>query len=131
MSLHGFSILAGTTGQTGGKTFRAINPATSTLLKPDFHEASSEEVNRALDASAVAFAIYRDLPGSERARLLDTIATEIEALGDTLLQRAHAETGLPLARLTGERGRTFLPAWSADFTSCAAKGAPTQPAPSY
>ena len=28
------------------------------------------------------------------------------ALGDTLLNRAHAETGLPLARLTGERGRT-------------------------
>src|SRR5690606_28540093 len=35
-----------------------------------------------------------------------TIASEIEALGDELLQRAHAETGLPMARLTGERART-------------------------
>ncbi|HRE05655.1 MAG TPA: aldehyde dehydrogenase family protein, partial [Opitutaceae bacterium] len=41
-----------------------------------------------------------------RARLLEAMAAEIEALGDTLLQRAHAETGLPLVRLTGERGRT-------------------------
>ena len=29
------------------------------------------------------------------------------ALGDELLERAHAESGLPLARLTGERGRTM------------------------
>ena len=106
MTLHGLSLLAGTTGQTGGKTFRAINPATSTLLKPDFHEASAEEVASALDASATAFADYRARSGAERANLLETIATEIEALGDALLQRAHAETGLPLARLTGERGRT-------------------------
>ncbi len=106
MSLHGLSLLAGITGQTGGKIFRAVNPATSTLLKPDFHEASGEEVAQALNASAAAFADYRTRSGAERAKFLETIATEIEALGDTLLQRAHAETGLPLARLTGERGRT-------------------------
>ena len=49
MSLHGLSLLAGTPGQTGGKIFRAVNPATSTLLKPDFHEASNDEVAQALD----------------------------------------------------------------------------------
>jgi NADP-dependent aldehyde dehydrogenase len=38
--------------------------------------------------------------------LLEAIATQIEALGDALIQRAHAETALPLARLQGERGRT-------------------------
>ena len=106
MSLHGLSLLAGTPGQTGGKTFRAINPTTSTILKPDFHEASAAEVAQALNAAAAAFADYRTRSGAERAKFLETIATEIEALGDTLLQRAHAETGLPLARLTGERSRT-------------------------
>ncbi len=106
MSLHGLSLLAGTSGTTGGKTFRAVNPATNSSLEPAFHEASAAEVNAALDASAVAFADYRARSGAERAKFLETIATEIEALGETLLQRAHAETGLPLARLTGERGRT-------------------------
>ncbi len=106
MSLLGLSLLAGTPGQTGGKTFRAVNPATSAALEPTFHEASAAEVHAALDASAAAFADYRARSGSERATFLETIAAEIEALGDALLQRAHAETGLPLARLTGERART-------------------------
>ena len=106
MTLHGLSLLAGTPGQPGGKTFRAANPATSTALEPAFHEASTAEVAHALNASAAAFADYRARSGAERAKFLEAIATEIEALGDTLLQRAHAESGLPLARLTGERGRT-------------------------
>ena len=38
--------------------------------------------------------------------MLDAIATEIEGLGDVLLDRAHLETGLPLPRLQGERART-------------------------
>ena len=39
-------------------------------------------------------------------RRFDAIADEIVALGDALIERAHAETGLPVARLQGERGRT-------------------------
>jgi alpha-ketoglutaric semialdehyde dehydrogenase len=106
MTLHGKSLVAGAPVTSGGKTFRAFNPATSDKLDPEFHEASPADVERALNASASAFAEYRAVPGSERARLLETIAAEIEALGDALLQRANAETGLPLARLTGERART-------------------------
>ncbi|MCP1363610.1 aldehyde dehydrogenase (NADP(+)), partial [Halomonas sp. BBD45] len=37
---------------------------------------------------------------------LETVASEIEAIGDDLIQRAVAETGLPQARIEGERGRT-------------------------
>ena len=106
MTLHGLSLLAGVAGQTGGKKFHTVNPATNERLAPEFHEASDAEVAAALDASAAAFAVYRACSGAERAKLLETIATEIEALGDGLLQRANAETGLPLARITGERGRT-------------------------
>lgn len=106
MSLHGLSLIAGSPGRPGGSTFRAVNPATGQPLEPAFHEASAAEAGHALDAAATAFADYRARPAAERARFLDTMAAEIEALGDALLQRAHAETGLPLARLTGERGRT-------------------------
>jgi NADP-dependent aldehyde dehydrogenase len=105
-TLRGLSLLAGTPGQTDGNTFRAINPATGESLAPDFQEASLPEVDRAVVSAAEAFATYRFLPGADRARFLETIAAEIEALGDALLQRAHIETGLPLPRLTGERGRT-------------------------
>ena len=106
MSLHGRSFIAGALGAVGGKTFAAQNPATGERLAPDFHEAPPAEVAAALDASARAFADYRARSGAERAAFLEAIATEIEQLGDALLQRAHAETGLPLARLTGERART-------------------------
>src|SRR5688500_9825813 len=106
MTLHGKSLIAGTSGQTGGRTFRAVNPATNQSLEPDFLEASPGEVDRALSAAAEAFSEYRARSGADRAQLLESIATEIEQLGDTLLQRANAETGLPLARITGERART-------------------------
>ena len=106
MTLQGKSLLAGVPGQSGAKRFRAVNPATDQPLEPEFHEAASAEADRALRASAEAFSDYRARPGSDRAQLLERIATEIEALGDALLQRANAETGLPLARITGERART-------------------------
>jgi len=106
MTLHGKSLLAGQLGATGGKTFRAFNPAAGESLAPDFHEALDTEVDGALHAAGAAFAIYRAGPPETRAKLLETIATEIEALGDPLLQRCQLETGLPLARLQGERART-------------------------
>jgi alpha-ketoglutaric semialdehyde dehydrogenase len=106
MTLHGKSIIAGSPGQTGGRTFHGINPATNARLDPAFCEASDVEVNRALETSAAAFAEYRECPAADRATFLERIATEIEALGEALLQRANAETGLPLARITGERTRT-------------------------
>lgn len=106
MTLHGKSLVAGLLGQSGGRTFRAVNPATNTVLDPDFHEVSPAEVDRAMSAAEAALADYRSRPAAERAHFLDSIATGIEGLGDVLLQRASAETGLPLARITAERGRT-------------------------
>lgn len=106
MMLHGKSLLAGAAGEAKEKSFRAVNPAKNESIEPDFFEASFGEVNQAVQAAAVAFADYRKCPPVQRARLLETIASEIEALGDGLLQRCQAETGLPPARLQGERGRT-------------------------
>jgi NADP-dependent aldehyde dehydrogenase len=106
MSLHGLSLIAGTPGQTGGKIFYATNPADNAQMEPAFNEASGTEVTAALDAAALAFANFGKRSGAERAKFLEAIATEIEVLGDTLIHRAHAETGLPLPRIVGERGRT-------------------------
>ncbi|GAA4458424.1 aldehyde dehydrogenase (NADP(+)) [Nibrella saemangeumensis] len=91
---------------TNTQPFHAVNPATGESLPGDFYEATEDQVNEACERAAEAFQVYRKQSGPEKAFFLERIATEIEALGDELLQRANAETGLPLARLTGERGRT-------------------------
>lgn len=58
-------------------------------------------------AATAAFATYKTSSGEARAEFLRAIAAAIEALGDELLHMASVESNLPLARLTGERGRTL------------------------
>lgn len=86
--------------------FKAVNPATGETIEPGFSVAGAEHVERACAAAADAAEAFANAPREQRAKLLEAIADEIMALGDELLERAHAETGLPIARLTGERGRT-------------------------
>ncbi|MGZ5255140.1 MAG: aldehyde dehydrogenase (NADP(+)), partial [Flavitalea sp.] len=50
--------------------------------------------------------LYCKTTPEERAIFLETIADEILALGDELIERTILETGLTQQRLTGERGRT-------------------------
>lgn len=86
--------------------FQATNPATGETLPGDFPEHTAADVNHACQLAADAFPAYRRLSPADKAAFLERIADEIIALGDELLQRANLETALPIARLTGERGRT-------------------------
>ena len=88
------------------RSFRAVNPATGEAIEPAFAFAGPEEVERACALAWDAFHIYRETGLDERARFLETIATNILDLGDALIERATAETGLPRARIEGERART-------------------------
>ena len=88
------------------ESFQGINPATGESLPGFFQEATPDEVAQACEQATEAFGEYRKKSGAEKALFLEQIAVEIEALGDELLTRAQAESGLPLPRLTGERGRT-------------------------
>ncbi|MFY0990130.1 aldehyde dehydrogenase (NADP(+)) [Halomonas sp. C05BenzN] len=85
---------------------RAINPATGESLDPPYHGGSTSDASRACELAEAAFPFYRETSLEERATFLDTIASQIEALGDALIERAMAETGLPRLRLEGERART-------------------------
>src|SRR5580765_7495791 len=108
MDLHGKNLIAGkTVASANTKTFSAANAASGETLAPVFHEATTAEAGQALDLAEKAFAEYRRQPADKIAAFLDRIADEILKLGDALLQRAAAETGLPEARLTGERARTM------------------------
>lgn len=99
-------LLIGAAQVATATTFQAVNATTGESMPPSFSAAGDAEVERACALAWDAFHPFRDLDTDARARFLETIAERILALGDELLERGHAETGLPLARLTGERGRT-------------------------
>ena len=56
--------------------------------------------------AATAFEQYILVSNKARAAFLASIADNIDALGDALLEQAQSETNLPIPRLQGERGRT-------------------------
>ena len=105
MTLHGQSIIAGKTVGSTGEAFTATNPATGKSLEPVFRESLVDQANAALKEADAAFDEFRAKTPEERAKFLEAIADGIEALGDPLLKRAHEETGLPMVRVTAERGR--------------------------
>ncbi|MFC3392029.1 aldehyde dehydrogenase family protein, partial [Aidingimonas halophila] len=86
------------------KPINAINPATGETLEPTYAGGSKAEVDKACELAEAAYGIYRETSLDDRATFLETIASEIEAIGDQLTERGVAETGLPEARLQGERG---------------------------
>jgi len=100
-------ILVGSQRVPGGeRSFRATNPATGESLEPAFAFAGGAEVERACALAWDAFHLYRETGLEERAQFLETIAVNIIDIGDALIERASAETGLPRGRIEGERART-------------------------
>jgi len=106
MNLTG-KLLIGREELTGsGQTFQAIDPSTGEKVAPLFFSGTVSDVDAACNKAAAAFDTYRDTTPEQRAAFLDKIAEEIEQLGEALIIRASTETGLPHARLEGERART-------------------------
>ena len=103
--MHGGFII-GQDLVTTPDTFRGQDPSTGQAIEPDFSVATPEHVARACELAEAAFDPFRALDPEARATFLDTVAERIEAIGDALIVRAMQESGLPRARLEGERGRT-------------------------
>lgn len=87
----------------GKDSFRS-SPAAGEGL--DFSVGTSADVDRAATAAEDAFWSFSVLSRDDRARFLEAIGDEIEARAAAITQIGTAETGLPAARLEGERGRT-------------------------
>lgn len=100
------ATLIGAEERTGGATFEAIDPSTGKPIGPAFREAGAADVADACALADEAFPVFSALDPEDRAKFLEAIADEIAAI-DGLVERAMAESGLPQARLTGERGRTI------------------------
>lgn len=106
MELLGTSIIGFARGEDAGGTFHAFDPRTGHEVEPAFHAASLQELARAAELADTARIPFAQTPGRQRATLLRAIAANIEALGDTLLERASLESGLTVERFAGERART-------------------------
>ena len=104
--INGKNIVGFSETNKGIVSLSSFNASTLEALPEAFTAATGEEVEKAM---ALATAAARPLANSNpegRARFLEAIADEIEALGDALLERASTESGLPVGRFQGERGRT-------------------------
>ncbi len=93
MEVHGHHLIAGQQVSSNGEAYQAINPSTGQAFGISFREAESKHVDQAMEAAEASFDALRAASAEQRAVLLETIADEILALGDALLERAHAETG--------------------------------------
>ena len=86
-------------------SLQSINATTYEPTGYLFSQATTEEVNKAGLAAEVAFETYHKTTHAQRAKFLEEIAIQIEALGSNLQEVTSTETGLPIARLQGETAR--------------------------
>jgi NADP-dependent aldehyde dehydrogenase len=105
-AVTGAMYIAGEAVVGDAGAFSAVDPADGAAVEPAFQFADGKLVARAAELAEAAFEPFRSAPIELRARLLELAADEIDAVGEAAAERAHRETGLPMARLTGEVGRT-------------------------
>ena len=98
--------LVGATDVASDATFRAVDPATGAPLEPAFSATGAAEVEAACALAEAAFPSFSETDPETRAAFLESVAAAVADLGAPLIERAMAETGLPQARLEGERART-------------------------
>ena len=107
MSLTGQQIIGASSAKGREAVIKGIDPASGKELEPAYGGADAADLERACALAHAAFDSYRETSLEVRARFLETIADKILGIGDALIERAMQETGLPRARLEGERGRTM------------------------
>lgn len=73
-----------------------------------FAAGTVELVDRACRAARDAFPLFAHASRFDRAKFLRRIAEEIDARGAEITEVGQRETGLPAARLDGERHRTMM-----------------------
>tara|TARA_R110002049_G_scaffold308910_2_gene514831 strand:- start:1115 stop:2704 length:1590 start_codon:yes stop_codon:yes gene_type:complete len=99
------SLIAGNWEEGKGDSFASYNPANQEKLA-DYKGVNTAQIDAAVQAASKAFSIFKSIDFDARAQFIDDVASEIEALGDELLETCNNETGLGIPRITGERGRT-------------------------
>ncbi len=106
MTLTGSLLIGGTERRGTNGEIRGLDAATGEKLEPAFGGATADDLEEACRLAAEAFDAYRETSLEDRAKFLEAIAQNILDIGDELVERCVTESGLPRARVEGERGRT-------------------------
>lgn len=99
---HGKHLIAG--NWVAGESKFTSEPAYGSAY--EFSVGTPDHIDQAVTAAEEAFWSFGYSRRKDRAAFLNAIADEIEARGDAITEIGTQETGLPEARLQGERGRT-------------------------
>ena len=75
--------------------FQASNPTTGECIEEVFPVSTWEDCDRALTSASEAFCDLQKLPATQRADFLECLAFKLESAKDSLVAKAHEETGLP------------------------------------
>ncbi|MGV6393232.1 aldehyde dehydrogenase (NADP(+)) [Pseudomonas caspiana] len=105
-ALLGHNFINGTRSAAGSVSLHSLDATTGEALPLTFMEATRDEVDAAALAAAHAYPAYRTTTALQRATFLDSIADELDALGDEFIAMVCRETALPPGRIQGERART-------------------------
>lgn len=106
MQFHGKNFIGQELSAEGSKVYHAYDPAAATELPDEFYQATSDEIDGAVQLATSAFSTLRRTSAQDIAGFLEAVASQIEALEETLIERAALESALPKERLRGERART-------------------------
>ncbi len=108
MTLNGHLLIGGGSKFGANGSFRSQDAATGRELDGEFGGATKADLAEATELAWEAFSVYRQTGLEERALFLEQVASCILDVGDRLIERCIAETGLPRGRVEGERGRTIF-----------------------
>lgn len=87
-------------------SIQSVNPRTGEEFGPIFSSTTPEEIDATIAAALSAYQHWSNFPPQGRARVLDSLADALDKHVDSLVEIADLETGLGVARLSGEVGRT-------------------------
>ncbi|WP_332643551.1 aldehyde dehydrogenase family protein [Aeromicrobium sp.] len=88
-------------------SFFSFSPTTGETVA-EYGEATTEEINDAVEQAAEVHRSGTLSDPGVRSRLLGRLAKELRGVGDAIDAIAHIETGLPVARLGGEFERACV-----------------------
>lgn len=106
MKITGQNFIAGQRLNSGKQVVYSYDASTGEALDYSFYQATTAEIDQAVQAAYVAYPQFRATLPEQRALLLESIANEIDALDEQFIAIVCQETALPKARILGERGRT-------------------------
>lgn len=104
--LKGELLIGGNSRRGENGEIFGVEAMTGKQMQPSFGGATTVDLNEACRLADEAYDDFRNVSLDKRAAFLETIAQNIVDIGDELIERCVAESGLPRGRIEGERGRT-------------------------